>query len=137
MKASYGTDGGSRPEEGRGAAAVVEIEGVAGPFLYSELLPSATVNESEYAAVILGLEKAAEHGANEVVALTESRLVVEQVRGRWECAPRPYYPCWHGQYGCWIALRLRVGWLPRERNRAAHELVAEVLREGSERSTVP
>ena len=112
-------DGGSRPEEGWGAAAaVIEIEGVAEPFLYSELLPSVTVNEAEYAAVILGLEKAREHEATEVIALTNSLLVVEQLRGKWECRAENLLPL------LGRVLRLmegyeaaRVGWLPRRGTR--------------------
>ena len=132
MKAKVWTNGASRPEEGWGAAAaVIEIEGVAEPFLYSELLPSATVNEAEYAAVILGLEKAREHGATEVVALTDSLLVVEQIRGKWECRAENLLPL------LGRVLRLlegyqaaRVGWLPRERNRATNALVTALLRAG-------
>ena len=44
----------------------------------------ATNNVAEYTAAILGLERAAELGAREVLLRSDSRLVIEQLAGRWK-----------------------------------------------------
>ena len=49
----------------------------------AEGLGVATNNVAEYTAAILGLERAAELGASEVTLRADSRLVVEQLAGRW------------------------------------------------------
>ncbi|MBA2275911.1 MAG: ribonuclease HI family protein, partial [Chloroflexi bacterium] len=42
-----------------------------------------TNNYAEWTAVVLGLERAAELGASEVELVLDSKLVVEQISGRW------------------------------------------------------
>jgi ribonuclease HI len=44
----------------------------------------ATNNVAEYTAAILGLERAAELGATEVILRSDSRLLIEQLAGRFK-----------------------------------------------------
>lgn len=78
MRVKVNCDGASRGNPGpAGIGAVVDGEG------YSEYIGRATNNQAEYRAVILGLEKALEKGADEVVLETDSNLVVNQLNGEW------------------------------------------------------
>lgn len=79
MRVEVNCDGASRGNPGpAGIGAVVNGEG------YSEYIGRATNNQAEYRAVILGLEKALEMGADEVVLETDSNLVVNQLNGEWQ-----------------------------------------------------
>lgn len=78
MRVKVNCDGASRGNPGpAGIGAVVDGEG------YSEYIGRATNNQAEYRAVILGLERALEKGADEVVLETDSNLVVNQLNGEW------------------------------------------------------
>ena len=50
----------------------------------SKFLGKATNNQAEYAAVILGLKKALEFNSTEIQIFLDSKLVVEQISGRWK-----------------------------------------------------
>ncbi len=79
-KAILHTDGGARGNPGpAGIGAVVDFEG--NQHLFKEYIGAATNNQAEYRAIILGLEKAKELGADEVDAYLDSELVVQQLSG--------------------------------------------------------
>lgn len=79
-----------------------------------------TNNYAEYTAVILALEKSVTLGAREVDLVLDSKLVVEQVAGRWKVKHpgiRPLVARVHEllrQYDRWT-----IQHEPRETNRAA------------------
>src|ERR1700741_3303923 len=52
----------------------------------------ATNNVAEYRGLIAGLEEAAKLGATEVDVLMDSKLVVEQMSGRWQVKHRDIAP---------------------------------------------
>ena len=85
MKLFLFTDGGSRGNPGPAASGCVltneEGEVVSA---FGEFLGKQTNNFAEYTAVILGLKKAKELGATEVVCKTDSKLVVEQLNRNWK-----------------------------------------------------
>ena len=85
MKLITYTDGGSRGNPGPAATGIV-IKDDAGKILasYGEYLGTQTNNVAEYAAIISALKKAKELGATEVECIADSKLVVEQLSGKWK-----------------------------------------------------
>ncbi|MEU4640316.1 bifunctional RNase H/acid phosphatase [Micromonospora sp. NPDC023814] len=118
-------DGGSRGNPGpAGYGAVVRDPGT-GEVLAerSESIDVATNNVAEYRGLIAGLEAAAELGASEVEARLDSKLVVEQMCGRWQIKHpglRPLAAQAAGLVDRFAAVRF--SWIPRERNRHADGL---------------
>jgi len=85
MKLTIYADGGSRGNPGPSATGVV-IKNTTGETLaaFGEYLGRATNNIAEYSAVIAGLKRARTLGATEVDCILDSKLVVEQLSGRWK-----------------------------------------------------
>ena len=85
MKLYIYTDGGSRNNPGPAATGVV-IKNDKGEILaaYGEYLGKQTNNFAEYSAIISALKKARELGATEVQCIADSKLVIEQLSGRWK-----------------------------------------------------
>ncbi|OIO20101.1 MAG: ribonuclease H [Candidatus Magasanikbacteria bacterium CG_4_10_14_0_8_um_filter_32_14] len=85
MKLSIYTDGGSRGNPGPSATGIVikneEGQNVAS---YGEFLGVQTNNFAEYMAIISGLKKAKELGADEVDCIVDSKLVCEQLNRNWK-----------------------------------------------------
>ncbi len=85
MKAKLSTDGGARGNPGPAAYGyVLEIED--GPVLDSrgETIGVATNNVAEYRALVAGLESALAHGVTELEVVSDSELVVKQMRGEYK-----------------------------------------------------
>lgn len=84
MKLTIYTDGGARGNPGPAATGIV-IKDESGKTLaaYGEYLGRQTNNYAEYSAIISALKKARELGADEVLCVADSKLVVEQLSGRW------------------------------------------------------
>ena len=84
MKARLFTDGGSRGNPGPAAYGFV-LEAEDGTVLAAhwERIGVATNNVAEYRALIAGLDKAAELGAGEVEVVSDSELLVKQMRGEY------------------------------------------------------
>lgn len=118
-------DGGSRGNPGpAGYGAVVRDAGT-GEVLAerSEAIGVATNNVAEYRGLIAGLEAAAELGAAAVEARMDSKLVVEQMCGRWQIKNAGLRPL-AAQAAVLVRRFGSVGftWIPRERNRHADAL---------------
>ena len=60
----------------------------------SDYLGIQTNNVAEYTAVVRALELAAELGAREVHLLLDSKLIVEQLAGRWRVKDTKLIPLW-------------------------------------------
>ncbi len=84
MKAKLSTDGGARGNPGPAAYGYV-LETEDGTVLEArgEAIGIATNNVAEYRALIAGLEKAAELGVDELEVVSDSELVVKQMRGEY------------------------------------------------------
>ena len=78
------TDGGARGNPGPAAYAYV-LEAEDGTVLaaHGEAIGVATNNVAEYSALIAGLEKALEVGVNELEVISDSELMVKQMRGEY------------------------------------------------------
>jgi ribonuclease HI len=78
-------DGGARGNPGPAAIGVV-VRDADGKVLEEcgERIGRATNNVAEYRALLLGIERAAAHGATELELIGDSELIVRQVEGRYK-----------------------------------------------------
>ena len=85
MKAKLFTDGGSRGNPGPAAYAYV-LEAEDGTVLDArgEAIGVATNNVAEYRALVAGLERAVEAGVDEIEVVSDSELLVKQMRGEYK-----------------------------------------------------
>ena len=79
------TDGGARGNPGPAAYAYV-LENEDGDVVaaHGEAIGVATNNVAEYSALIAGLEKAVELGIDELDVISDSELMVKQMRGEYK-----------------------------------------------------
>ncbi|MGI5214131.1 bifunctional RNase H/acid phosphatase [Plantactinospora sp. CA-290183] len=118
-------DGGARGNPGPAGYGAVVRDADSGEVLAerSESIGVATNNVAEYRGLIAGLEAAEEVGAGSVDVRMDSKLVVEQMAGRWQIKHPGLRPLAAQAAG----LVRRFGtvtytWIPRERNRHADAL---------------
>jgi len=94
----------------------------------SEFLGVQTNNVAEYTAVVRALALAAEMGAREVVMLLDSKLIVEQLAGRWRVKDAKLIPLWETARR---TLRTFERWsathVPRAQNSVADRLCNEAI----------
>jgi ribonuclease H / adenosylcobalamin/alpha-ribazole phosphatase len=85
VKARLSTDGGARGNPGPAAYGYV-LEAEDGQLLaaHGEAIGTATNNVAEYRALIAGLEKAVELGIDELEVISDSELLVKQMRGEYK-----------------------------------------------------
>jgi ribonuclease HI len=94
----------------------------------SEFLGIQTNNVAEYTAVVRALALAAELGAREVVMLLDSKLIVEQLAGRWRVKDAKLIPLWETArrtlrgFDRWSATHV-----PRAQNSVADRLCNEAI----------
>ena len=89
MKARLWTDGGARGNPGPAAFAYV-LEADDGTVLDArgEAIGVATNNVAEYSALVAGLARAVETGVRELEVLSDSELMVKQMRGEYRVKNR-------------------------------------------------
>ncbi|MGV0627106.1 bifunctional RNase H/acid phosphatase [Mycolicibacter minnesotensis] len=130
MKVVVEADGGSRGNPGpAGYGAVVfsadraEVLGEA-----KEAIGVATNNVAEYRGLIAGLTEAARLGAADVGVFMDSKLVVEQMSGRWK-VKHPDLITLHRQARDLASGfdHIRYAWIPREKNSHADRLANEAM----------
>ena len=129
MRARLFTDGGARGNPGPAAFAyVLEAEDGTALAAEAESIGVATNNVAEYRALVAGLARAAELGVSELEVVSDSELLVKQMRGEYRVKDAKLRPL------AFEASRLagEVGEVtytavPRERNELADRLVNEAL----------
>jgi len=86
LKVIVEADGGARGNPGPAGYGAVVREAATGEVLAErqQAIGVATNNVAEYSGLIAGLAAAAELGAVEVEVRMDSKLVVEQMSGRWQ-----------------------------------------------------
>jgi len=85
VKARLFTDGGSRGNPGPAAFGyVIEAEGGRVLASHGEAIGVATNNVAEYRALLAGLAKALELGVSELEVVSDSELLVKQMRGEYK-----------------------------------------------------
>jgi broad specificity phosphatase PhoE/ribonuclease HI len=130
VKVVIEADGGSRGNPGpAGYGAVVWDADRATVLAESkQAIGHATNNVAEYRALIAGLEDAAKLGATEAAVYMDSKLVVEQMSGRWKVKHPDLAPL-HAQARTLASqfARISYAWVPRERNKHADRLANEAM----------
>jgi ribonuclease H / adenosylcobalamin/alpha-ribazole phosphatase len=85
VKAKLSTDGGARGNPGPAAYGyVLETEDGTVLDARGETIGVATNNVAEYRALVAGLESALERGVTELEVVSDSELVVKQMRGEYK-----------------------------------------------------
>jgi len=124
-------DGGSRGNPGPAGYGAVVLDTVSGDVLAerAEGIGRATNNVAEYRGLIAGLTAALELGdVAEVEVRMDSKLVVEQMSGRWQVKHPDMKPL--AQQAMTLVRRLprvRFSWIPREQNARADRLANEAM----------
>ena len=130
MKLIVEADGGSRGNPGPAGYGAVVLDPDTEEVLAerAEGLGITTNNVAEYQGLIAGLRAAIELGATEVEVRMDSKLVVEQLSGRWQVKHPAMKP---------LALEagrlvrelgsVRFGWIPRARNSRADTLANRAM----------
>jgi ribonuclease HI len=129
VKATLWTDGGARGNPGPAAFAYV-LEAEDGTVLaaHGEAIGVATNNVAEYSALLAGLERALDAGVRELEVVSDSELMVKQMRGEYRVKNEALRELWAGA----SALAREVGAVRytavrREHNELADRLVNEAL----------
>ncbi|MEU4216495.1 bifunctional RNase H/acid phosphatase [Actinoplanes sp. NPDC026623] len=127
-------DGGSRGNPGPAGFGAVVLEEGTGEVLLERhgSLGTTTNNVAEYSGLIAGLRAAAELGAARVDVRMDSKLVIEQMSGRWQIKNPGLRPL------AAEAAKLVDGfaavsfeWIPRERNKLADALANRAMDEAA------
>ena len=130
MKVLVEADGGSRGNPGPAGygAVVFDAEHAAVLAERKEAIGRATNNVAEYRGLIAGLAAATELGATEVAVSMDSKLVVEQMSGRWKVKHPDLIPLQRRATELAAGLdRVSYTWIPRERNSHADGLANEAM----------
>jgi ribonuclease HI len=121
-------DGGARGNPGPAAIAAIVSSGDEVLERRSETIGEATNNVAEYRALLLGIERALDLGADEVELIGDSELIVRQVQGRYKVKDKTLRGL-HGKvmkaldgFGKWS-----IRSVPREKNAEADDLLNEAL----------
>jgi len=129
LKAKLFTDGGARGNPGPAAYGYV-VESEDGHVLaaHGETIGRATNNVAEYSGLVAGMEKAAELGVRELEVISDSELLVKQMRGDYRVKNDALRELWEqasdleGRFG-----KVRYTAVRREKNELADQLVNEAL----------
>ena len=104
------------------------VDGAAPDASISDYLGVQTNNVAEYSGVVRALDLARELGAREVHLLLDSKLIVEQLAGRWRVKDAKLIPLWTAArttlagFERWSAVHV-----PRARNHVADALANEAI----------
>jgi ribonuclease HI len=132
VKARLSTDGGARGNPGPAAYGfVLEAEDGAVLDARGEAIGVATNNVAEYRALVEGLRRALELGVDELEVVSDSELVVKQMRGEYRVKNAALRALWLEAADLGDRLR-RVTYtaVRREHNELADRLVNEALDRG-------
>ncbi len=140
MKVIIEADGGSRGNPGpAGFGCVVWADDHATVLAeHKKAIGVTTNNVAEYRGLIAGLEEARRLGADEVAVRMDSKLVVEQMSGRWK-VKHPAMAELHQQARALASTfdTVSFSWIPRERNSHADRLANEAMDSAAAGSDAP
>ena len=130
VKVVVEADGGSRGNPGPAGFGCVVFSADRATVLaeHKQFIGQTTNNVAEYRGLIAGLEEARRLGADEVAVSMDSKLVVEQMSGRWK-VKHPGLAELHQQARALASTfdGVTFGWIPRERNAHADRLANEAM----------
>ncbi|MEU1800331.1 bifunctional RNase H/acid phosphatase [Streptomyces sp. NPDC019937] len=126
-------DGGSRGNPGPAGYGAVVLDAVTGEPLaeVAEYIGTATNNVAEYKGLIAGLRAA--HALDpeaDVQVRMDSKLVIEQMSGRWKIKHPDMRPLATEAKGLLPPGQVTYGWIPREQNSHADRLANEAMDAG-------
>ncbi|WP_344413391.1 reverse transcriptase-like protein, partial [Streptomyces glomeratus] len=127
-------DGGSRGNPGPAGYGSVVRDAATGETLVerAEFIGTATNNVAEYRGLLAGLRAAHElDPAARVHVRMDSKLVVEQMSGRWKIKHPAMKPLAMQAAALFPAGQVTYEWIPRERNKHADRLANEAMDAGS------
>lgn len=127
-------DGGSRGNPGPAGYGAVVIDAATGETLAerSEYLGVATNNVAEYSGLLAGLHAAYElDPAATIHVRMDSKLVVEQMSGRWKIKHPGMKPLAAEAARVFPPDRVTYEWIPREQNKRADRLANEAMDAGT------
>ncbi|MEV7772421.1 bifunctional RNase H/acid phosphatase [Kitasatospora sp. NPDC086791] len=126
-------DGGSRGNPGPAGYGAVVRDGDTGQIVAeaAEFIGHATNNVAEYKGLIAGLRAARELDPDASVDVRmDSKLVVEQMSGRWKIKHPDMQPLAAEARTVFARGRVTYTWIPRERNKDADRLANEAMDAG-------
>ncbi|MFB6633106.1 bifunctional RNase H/acid phosphatase [Streptomyces sp. NPDC056362] len=126
-------DGGSRGNPGPAGYGAVVLDPATGETLAetAEFIGVATNNVAEYKGLVAGLKAARELFPDATVHVRmDSKLVVEQMSGRWKIKHPDMKPLAAEAGRVFPSGRVRYEWIPRERNKHADRLANEAMDAG-------
>jgi probable phosphoglycerate mutase len=126
-------DGGSRGNPGPAGYGAVVRDGDTGQIIAeaAEYIGRATNNVAEYKGLIAGLRAAYEiDPAASVDVRMDSKLVVEQMSGRWKIKHPDMQPLAAEARTVFPRSQVSYAWIPRERNKDADRLANEAMDAG-------
>ena len=129
MKARLSTDGGARGNPGPAAYGYV-LEADDGHVLaaHGEAIGHATNNVAEYSGLVAGMGKAAELGVRELEVVSDSELLVKQMRGEYKVKNEALRALWEDANDLEHHFaRVRYTAVRRAHNELADKLVNEAL----------
>ncbi len=130
MKVIVEVDGGSRGNPGPAGFGAVVLSQDRSKVLaeHKQAIGITTNNVAEYRGLIAGLEEARRLGADEVAVSMDSKLIVEQMTGRWK-VKNPGLAELHQQARALASTfdSVSYSWIPRERNTHADRLANEAM----------
>ncbi len=129
MKATLWTDGGARGNPGPAAFGYV-LEADDGHVLaaHGEAIGRATNNVAEYTGLVAGMAKAAELGVDDLDVVSDSELLVKQMRGEYRVKNPALRELWEQANGVERRFaRVRYRAVRRAHNELADRLVNEAL----------
>ncbi|WP_433302317.1 bifunctional RNase H/acid phosphatase [Actinoplanes sp. CA-030573] len=132
MRVLVEADGGSRGNPGPAGYGAVVRTHPTGEILLERYgsLGTTTNNVAEYTGLIEGLKAALELNATEVDVRMDSKLVIEQMSGRWQIKNPGLRPLAASAAELVSRLdRVSFEWIPRERNKAADALANRAMDE--------
>ncbi|MFD7574734.1 reverse transcriptase-like protein, partial [Streptomyces sp. NPDC059810] len=128
-------DGGSRGNPGPAGYGAVVLDPMTGETLAeaAEYIGVATNNVAEYKGLVAGLKAARSLFPDATVHVRmDSKLVVEQMSGRWKIKHPDMKPLAAEAGRVFPAGRVRYEWIPRERNKHADRLANEAMDAGKQ-----
>ncbi|OIJ67209.1 histidine phosphatase family protein [Streptomyces mangrovisoli] len=126
-------DGGSRGNPGPAGYGSVVIDAATGQALVerAEYIGIATNNVAEYRGLVAGLRAARElDPAARILVRMDSKLVVEQMSGRWKIKHPDMKPLAAEAARVFPPGQVTYEWMPRERNKHADRLANEAMDAG-------
>ncbi len=124
------TDGASKGNPGpAGAGWVLNNDQNSDPVKGGKYLGQATNNEAEYQALILGLQRALSHGAQEIRIHMDSELLVRQLNGLYR-VKNPRLALFFRQVQDLLLKfsKYDIVYIPREQNREADRMANEAIK---------